>query len=112
MSIFAWRRLPRFLGLLRLNSFRNHMRRHNLSDTQAPHLKEITSPGMPDPTPQQKTARAADGAYNDLSKPRMGSAGMRFGHNIPLDRVVLHESTLMTPSPRVVSGASWRDHAA
>ncbi len=103
MSIFAWHRLPRLLGLLRLNSFRNHMRRHNLSDTQAPHLKEITSPGMPDPTPQQKTARTADGAYNDLSKPRMGSAGMRFGHNIPLDRVVLHESTLMTPSPRVVS---------
>jgi hypothetical protein len=32
------------------------------------------------------TARTADGTYNDLGSPAMGSAGSRFGRNVPLDR--------------------------
>jgi len=104
MSIFAWHRLPRFLGLLSLSSIRDRMRKHNLQNTQAPFLKEVASPSLPDPTPEQRAARTADGAYNDLNMPRMGCAGMRFGRNIPLDRVLIpDEQTLMTPSPRVVS---------
>jgi hypothetical protein len=105
MSIFAWYRLPRFLGLLRLNSFRNHMRKHNLQNTQAPYLNEKEeSPAVPNLTPQQKAARTADGTYNDLSKPRMGCAGMRFGRNIPLNRVIVaDDQSVLTPSPRIVS---------
>ncbi len=105
MGIFDWYRLPSFLGLLRLNTFRDRMRKHNLHDTQHPFLKEFPAPTeMPPPTPEQKAARTADGAYNDLSDPRMGSAGTRFGRNIPLDRVVLpDQQRLLEPSPRVVS---------
>jgi len=47
------------------------------------------------------TARTADGTYNDLNKPRMGSAGTRFGRNVPLDRTFPDRVT--QPSPRVVS---------
>lgn len=104
MSIFAWYRLPRILGLLRLNSFRNHMRKHNLHDTQADHLKEATPTNVPDLTPQQKAARSASGTHNDLKNPRMGCAGMRFGRNIPLNQVVVaDDQSVLTPSPRIVS---------
>ncbi|HMV86016.1 MAG TPA: peroxidase family protein [Blastocatellia bacterium] len=105
MSLFSWYRLPRFLGLLRLNTFRERMRRQNLYSTQAPYLNEKDDPpALPTLSPEQLAARSADGTFNDLSKPRMGCAGMRFGRNIPLNRVVVaDEQTLMTPSPRVVS---------
>lgn len=101
MSIFAWHRLPRVLGLLRLNTFRNRMRKHNLADTEK--LPSIGRDPLPPPNPQQSAARTSDGTYNDLGHPRMGSAGMRFGRNIPLDSIVVDEASLMYPSPRVVS---------
>src|SRR5262245_39600628 len=105
MSIFAWYRLPRLLGLLRLNTFRERMRRQNLHNTQAPYLPEKDDPpALPGLTPSQLAARTADGTHNDLSKPRMGCAGMRFGRNIPLNRVVIaDDETVLTPSPRVIS---------
>lgn len=101
MGLFSWYRLPRILGLLRLNSFRNRMRQENLHDTEA--LPSNPRDPMPAPTPHQASARTADGTYNDLNSPRMGSAGMRFGRNVPLDPTIPNEAVLMTPSPRVVS---------
>lgn len=101
MSIFAWHRLPRIFGLLRLNIFRNRMREHNLYDTEK--LPSIQRDLLPPPTSQQSTARTSDGEYNDLAYPRMGAAGTRIGRNIPLDRVVVDQASLMTPSPRIVS---------
>jgi len=102
MGIFTWHRLPRFFGLLRLNSFRNRMRERNLHDTDR--LPSVQRDSPPPPTSRQSTARTSDGIYNDLSNRRMGSAGMRFGRNVPLDRIVVaDEASLMTPSPRIVS---------
>ena len=102
MSIFAWHRLPRIFGLLRLNTFRNRMRERNLSDTDR--LPSIQRDPLPPPTQRQSSARASDGAYNDLGNRRMGAAGTRFGRNIPLDRIVVaDEASLMYPSPRVIS---------
>jgi hypothetical protein len=105
MGIFDWQRLWPIFGLLQLNRHRDRMRKRNLHDTQDPHLREEPKPSsLPEPTPQQRAARTADGAYNDLRHPRMGRAGMRFGRNIPLDRVILpDQQRLLEPSPRVVS---------
>ncbi|MGE0131349.1 MAG: peroxidase family protein [Blastocatellales bacterium] len=101
MSIFAWHRLPRIIGLLRLNTFRNRLRKLNLHDTEK--LPSIPRDPLPAPSPQQSAARASDGTYNDLKHPRMGAAGARFGRNIPLGRAVADEESLMYPSPRIVS---------
>ena len=101
MGIFAWHRLPRVLGLLRLNTFRNRMRKENLYDTEK--LPSTPREPLPAPTPAQVSARTAEGTYNDLSSPRMGSAGTRFGRNFPLDKVIADEASLMFPSPRLVS---------
>ena len=101
MSIFSWYRLPRILGLLRLNTYRNRMRRENLYDTGI--LPCVPVEPLPAPTQKQKRARTADGHYNDPSSPRMGCAGARFGRNVPLDAVKLDADSLMFPSPRLVS---------
>ena len=50
-----------------------------------------------------RNARTSDGTYNDLTCPRMGSAGMRFGRNVPLSETFPDTANLMTPSPRRVS---------
>ena len=101
MGLFSWHRLPRILGLLRLNSYRNRMRRENLYDTEP--LPSIPIEALPAPTQNQRTARTPNGAYNDPNSPRMGCAGMRFGRNVPLDAVKVDEASLMFPSPRLIS---------
>src|SRR5262249_35242123 len=102
MSIFAWHRLPRIFGLLRLNTFRNRMREQNLSDTDR--LPSILRDPLPPPTPRQSSAPSSGGAYHVLGNRRRGSAEPRFGRNIPLDRtLVADEASLMYPSPRIVS---------
>ena len=101
-SIFAWHRLWTFFGLLKLNRYRERMRKHNLYDTET--LPALPQSPLPSPTATQRASRSADGAYNDLNHPRMGSAGTRFGRNIPLDRIVVPNAMqLLTPSPREVS---------
>ena len=49
------------------------------------------------------TCAPADGTYNDLKCPRMGSAGIRFGRNVPLEETFPDIANLMNPSPRRVS---------
>jgi hypothetical protein len=60
---------------------------------------------VPQPTDNHYlTARTADGTYNDLSNPRMGSAGTRFGRNAPIEMTYPDtEPALLEPNPRVVS---------
>jgi hypothetical protein len=73
----GWARLPWPLGLLTILTYRNGLRRENLHDTE-------TAATRNRPVPQGErrlTARTADGAYNDLQSPRMGSTGTRFGRN-------------------------------
>jgi Animal haem peroxidase len=96
-----WARLPTPLALATMIGYRNRLRRENLYDTESP-----TTRNRPVPAPERGlhlTARTADGTYNDLENPRMGSAGTRFGRNVPTDRTFPDYDRLMQPSPRTVS---------
>jgi hypothetical protein len=53
-----------------------------------------------------RTARTSDGTYNDLNNPWMGSAGTRFGRNVPMVGRTFPASvrgTMMQPNPRTIS---------
>ncbi|MBV9392412.1 MAG: peroxidase [Verrucomicrobia bacterium] len=97
----AWHKLPPWLGALNLISFREVLREKNLHDT---------SPPLPGTTEKIKCdtrslyARRSDGTCNDLDHPEMGAAGQRFGRNVPRENTFPEkESSLLAPSPRVVS---------
>src|SRR6202011_3265623 len=61
-------------------------------------------PPVPQPPTGYRTARTADGTYNDLSNPTMGAAGTRFGRNAPIELTQPgSERDVLTPSPRTVS---------
>lgn len=98
----GWFRLPLPLGILVLDGVRSFMRAKNLYDTSS-------LPTIPQPTPQPQgvsylTARTADGTFNDLQYPLMGSAGTRFGHLFPLENAYPDaEPAILEPSPREVS---------
>ena len=79
----GWDHLPKPVGLLLFIGLRNLLRQQNLYDTSV-------EPGRDRPPvapfeARYLTARTADGTYNDLDHPTMGSAGTRFGRNVPLD---------------------------
>jgi Animal haem peroxidase len=100
----GWYRLPLPLGLAVLAGLRDVLRKRNLYDTSA--LPAVGLPPVPPASPQARTARSLDGSHNDLSQPRMGMAGSRFGRNVPLDRVEPEPlPRMMQPSPREVSRA-------
>ena len=96
-----WYELPRFLGMLRLVEMRNEMREKNLHDTEEPPLEQQDIP--PDLDPALREGRTIVGTHNDLHVPRMGSAGARFGRNVPLQHVSPDVANLLVPNPRVVS---------
>jgi hypothetical protein len=75
------------------------MREQNLHDTMEPPLETSANP-VPAEGHNQRTV---DGTYNDLRCPRMGSAGVRFGRNVPLSETFPDTANLMNPSPRRVS---------
>src|SRR5829696_5204290 len=95
---FRWHRLPVPLGLLTLMGLRVRLRESNLHDT---------SPAATDvPVPEGNrhlTTRTTDGTFNDLQNPQMGSAGTRFGRNVPLERTFPDYERLLQPNPRTVS---------
>ncbi|GGG76152.1 putative peroxidase [Edaphobacter dinghuensis] len=96
----GWPALPVPLALGVLAGYRNTVREKNLTDTNTPD----TVPGTPPSYPNVVTARTPDGTFNDLKCPFMGSAGARFGRNVPLEETWQQKMPeLMTPSPRVVS---------
>ncbi len=95
-----WHRRPTFLGLIKLLGFRGVMRKENLHDAQ-PRLADD-----PPPPPEGSggtNVRTASGAYNDLNIPAMGSAGTRFGRNVPLEHGHADDATMLDPNPREVS---------
>ena len=53
-------------------------RRPETGQTKPP-LERSTAP----PAGEAYNVRTSDGTYNDLTCPRMGNAGMRFGRNVP-----------------------------
>jgi len=94
-----WYDLPRAVAGVRLYQIREGMREKNLHDTEEPPLQSSTAP----PAGDIYNVRTSDGMYNDLKCPRMGSAGMRFGRNVPLNEAFPDTKNLLTPSPRQVS---------
>ena len=94
-----WFDLPRPAQGIKLYQIREEMREKNLSDTEEPKLETATTP----PAGTAPNVRTSDGTYNDVSCPRMGSAGIRFGRNMPLNEVFPDTANLMNPSPRRVS---------
>ena len=94
-----WFNLPRPAQGIKLYQIREELREKNLHDTEEPPLETSTSP----PAGDAHNVRTSDGTYNDLKCPRMGSAGMRFGRNVPLSEAFPDTANLMTPSPRQVS---------
>jgi hypothetical protein len=99
----GWHRLPWPLGLAMVVALRRQLRRDNLHDPST----VVPSLPRPAPGPIQTdflTARTADGTFNDLSQPEMGSVGTRFGRNVPLVSVASDsEATVLSPNPRTVS---------
>ena len=93
-----WYTLPRPASGLRLFQLREKMRRENLFDTEEPPLESAAAPPA-----GAYAVRTSDGTYNDLKCPRMGSAGMRFGRNVPLAETFPDSANLLHPSPRRVS---------
>src|SRR5262245_36336397 len=94
-----WFELPGPIAAVKLIEARNELREKNLTDTEEPPLETTTAP----PPADVRNERTSDGRYNDLSCPRMGSAGMRFGRNVPLSETYPDLANLMTPNPRRVS---------
>ena len=94
-----WWDLPRPAQGIKLYQIREELREKNLHDTEEPPLETSATP----PAGDAHNVRTSDGTYNDLTCPRMGSAGMRFGRNVPLSEAFPDTANLMNPSPRRVS---------
>jgi Animal haem peroxidase len=98
----GWDHLHPVLGLPVLVGVRNALRRDNLHET-----RQVPSLPTPDPVPdgdRHLTARMPDGTFNDLSSPRMGAAGTRFGRNVPIAYTYPEpEPAILSPNPRIVS---------
>jgi hypothetical protein len=97
----TWHRLPSWrFALLNLSAFREHLREHNLIDTEPPLLPPTPTPA-PAPIPEvARVARTHDGSFNDLSEPRMGSCGSAFGRNMT---PVYEPAKFDRPDPLLVS---------
>ena len=76
-----WWDLPRPAQGIKLYEIREELREKNLHDTEEPPLETATTP----PAGAAPNVRTSDGTYNDVSCPRMGSAGIRFGRNVPVE---------------------------
>ena len=103
MARVPWYRFPVFVSLIKLLGFRIELRRRNLHNTQ-PDMPIKGDPDKvdPQPTERQRQARTVEGTHNDLGVPKMGSAGQRFGRNIPLADAG-PDPNIEDPNPRVVS---------
>ena len=96
---FGWHRLPVPLGLLTLVGLRMRLRESNLHDTST-----VPADRPPPEGSSHLTSRTVDGTFNDLANPTMGSAGTRFGRNVPVEITYPeNEWALLRPNPRTVS---------
>src|SRR5688500_563907 len=94
-----WFELPAPVAGKHLVEMRNELRAKNLHDTEDPPLDTSDLP----PTGEALALRTNDGTHNDLKCPRMGSAGVRFGRNVPLEETFPDTANLLNPNPRTVS---------
>ena len=97
---FRWHKLPLPLQLLTLMGLRMRLRERNLYDTSSATPAKVSPPA----DGRHLTARTADGAFNDLESPAMGSTETRFGRNVPVELTYPENDwALLKPSPRTVS---------
>ena len=97
-KFIPWHKLPPLIGALNLDAFRIVLRKKNLSDVP----RATLPPTQWDPT--VVSHRTPDGAFNDLTDPDMGRAGMVFGRNVPIDKVVRQDANRLDhPNPRLIS---------
>jgi len=94
-----WYDLPGPIAGKKLIEMRDKLRAKNLHDTEDPPLEKSHGPAQA----EAHGLRTNDGTYNDLGCPRMGSAGVRFGRNFPLNETFPDTANLLTPNPRTVS---------
>jgi hypothetical protein len=113
----GWDKLPVPLALLTFIGLRMRLRQKNLYYPATPEVRttDMTPLSTPSAAPTGGVAgsgdgepylvtRTADGTYDDLNNPTMGSAGTRFGRNVPLqDGYPDPEPAILAPNPRVVS---------
>jgi hypothetical protein len=129
-----WYRLPTWLGVMNLGAIREVLRAQNLHSTSKDindptgktEVIPVTNPAgrnrPPAPDPAYLLERQADGYYEDLHDPEMGSGstcdpnaavpgiilasnpGARFGRNVPLKYAYPEQGPgLLKPSPREIS---------
>src|SRR3954453_22562500 len=79
----GWHRLPWPFGLAMVVALRHQLRRDNLHDPSRV-VPSLPQPPLTTPESVQLKQRSADGTFTDLSEPGMGSAGTRFGRNVPI----------------------------
>ncbi|HEX5107976.1 MAG TPA: peroxidase family protein [Vicinamibacterales bacterium] len=94
-----WFDQPRGVAGIKLVQLRDELREKNLHDTEEPPLGQAAG----QTPPEAVASRTVDGTFNDLSCPLMGSAGTRFGRNVPLSETFPDTANLLTPNPRTVS---------
>lgn len=99
----GWHRVPLLVALVMLIGMRTLLRQKNLSDVSAGAPPDPTEPSSGEPRTRYLVARTADGTFNDLDHPAMGSANTRFGRNVPLKDGFPDEAAVLSPNPRVVS---------
>jgi len=100
----GWDKLPVPLGLGTLLEIRKRLRERNLYDIESPATRNRRP--RPEWVPRYQTARTADGTYNELEDPQMGSAGTRFGRNTPTFGRTFpasEQGTIMEPNPLEIS---------
>ena len=94
----VWHRLPTLMATRNLAALREDLRAKNLFDTPEP------SVSCPEWHPSYRENRSPDGTFNDLADPTMGSAGDRFGRNMPLEDCWPEpDEARKDPSPREIS---------
>src|SRR5256712_8024481 len=100
---WGWHRLPLPLALAVLEGIRMRMRQQNLYDPATPAYDQQMQPAVPTDD-RYLTRRTADGTFNDLHDPAMGSVEMRFGRNVPLAQTYPSAGAdLLEPNPRTIS---------
>jgi hypothetical protein len=93
----GWDRLPKPLALLTLFGLRMVLRRNNLFDTS-----DQPVPWGPEVPPRARSlTRSSDGAGTDPIYPDIGSAGTRFGRNVPIDDTFPDD--VLNPNPRTIA---------
>lgn len=94
----GWDRLPKPVALLTLIGLRMSLRRQNLFDTTGESVG--WGPELP-PSGPRSMVRTPDGTGTDPLLPAMGSAGTRFGRNVPIEST--YPQGVLTPNPRTIS---------